>query len=122
MAVASREYFGFSLYVGATVFLLAYTLWAALPKRCLAAMSVVYYPSRWWAVAFPAFVLVLMMYIYVALACYNTERLAFPVNSFETITDPVAKIETDSYFLHAHADAVRDLPISSVNQVLYGVD
>ena len=113
----STEYFGFAFYLMASVCLIAYILWAFLPKSWLDSAHIYYYPSRWWAVAVPAFVLMLMIYIYVALAGYNTEVLTYPPTSIETITDLDAKV--DQHYLFTESPAVRDLPLHKVCQVLY---
>jgi len=64
-----------------------------------------------------------LLYIYVALASYNTEVLTRPLSSLETITDLSAKIVTGKQadrYLFNHSDGVWDLPISEVCRVLYG--
>lgn len=86
------EYFGFALYVGSFCSILVYILWAYLPRSVLQALGIYYYPSRWWALAVPAYIAVSMGYIYVALAAYNTEVLTRPAWELRNVTDPVARI------------------------------
>lgn len=117
------EYFGFALYVGSRIVLAMYILWAFAPRNWLHALNIYYYPSRWWALAVPSFVLVLIIYIYVALASYNVEFLTKPLDSLEMISDTHAKVVPDEMvdeLLYAPSDGVWDLPISEVSKVLYG--
>lgn len=102
---SSREYQGFALYVGATLCVASYFVWALLPASWLHAMRIDYYPSRWWAVATPAYVLVLMLFTYVALALFNTEKLTYPPTRAETICDKNSK--------------VHDMPLFEANKHMY---
>ncbi|KAK9363287.1 PIG-P-domain-containing protein [Lipomyces starkeyi] len=114
-----REYFGFALYVSSTFAFIVYILWAFLPQSVLHSLKIYYYPSRWWALAVPSFIVMLVVYIYVALMSYNVEVLTPELNQLCTITDEYAVISTDDKFLWKSSDGVWDLPIESVNYVLY---
>lgn len=145
--VPTYEYYGFVLYIFSSLTFLVYLLWAYLPSPFLHALGVYYYPNRWWALAIPAFLVMLIIYIYVALAAYNIEYLTLPMASLETIVDEASKIATiDSkgrirpgeprrQLSEARArelelnfvdiwsegtDAVMDIPLAGVNEVLYG--
>lgn len=82
-----------------------------------------------------------LVYIYVALAAYNTEYLTLPVDSIENIVDEAANIAAIDHRRGVKAttldlstassqdwaalwnegtDAVMDIPIGGVCQVLYG--
>lgn len=69
-----------------------YLLWAYLPSPFLHQLGIYYYPNRWWALAIPAWLVVLLVYIYVALASYNTGYLTLPMTSSENIVDEAAQI------------------------------
>ncbi|KAI0170635.1 PIG-P-domain-containing protein [Pestalotiopsis sp. NC0098] len=90
--VPTYEYYGFVLYLFSSLAFLIYLLWAYLPSPFLHALGIFYYPNRWWALAVPAFLVMLIVYIYVALACYNTEYLTLPLASLETVVDEAAKV------------------------------
>ena len=85
----------------------------------------------------------LLVYIYVALASYNTEYLTLPLSSIETIIDDAANVATidskgrmrnnhkkkerasrevkDWKDIWSHGtDAVMDVPLGGVCEVLYG--
>lgn len=137
----STEYFGFALYVGSLFTLLIYILWAFLPRSILYSTFHIYYiPSKWWALAIPCYLFVLILYIYVALACFNTEILTKKATDLCTVTDKHARIvkcsqettnggkrtqESINYstyqqkYLFNPSDGVWDLPLSEVNKLLY---
>ncbi|KAI8624130.1 PIG-P-domain-containing protein [Xylariaceae sp. FL1651] len=144
--VPTYEYYGFVLYLFSSLTFLIYLLWAYLPSPFLHALGIYYYPNRWWALAIPSFIVMLLVYIYVALALYNTEVLTLPLTSIETIVDEAAKIATiDSKgrirlgsgerkqiteesarqlnwknIWNTGTDAVMDVPLAGVCEVLYG--
>ncbi|KAK8122445.1 hypothetical protein PG984_011115 [Apiospora sp. TS-2023a] len=153
--VPTYEYYGFVLYLFSTLTFLVYLLWAYLPSAFLHAMGIYYYPNRWWALAIPAFLVMLIVYIYVALAAYNVEYLTLPLTDLETIVDDAANVATiDSRgrirgqgraaaaaadekgtskrhqmpareldwhrIWNRGTDAVMDVPLAGVNEVLYG--
>lgn len=131
-----------------------YLLWSYLPSPFLHQLGIYYYPNRWWSLAIPAFLVVVLVYIYVALACYNTEYLTLPLSSIENIIDDAANVaslenmrnvknrkmkigpflsqkgthselEPESLdwktLWSGGTDAVMDVPIGGVCEILYGV-
>lgn len=86
----------------------------------------------------------LIVYIYVALAAYNTEYLTLPMSSIETIVDEASKVATIDNkgrirfgerapitedrakqldwknIWNEGTDAVMDVPLAGVCEVLYG--
>ncbi|KAM7194513.1 putative pig-p domain containing protein [Rhypophila sp. PSN 637] len=90
--VPTYEYYGFVLYLFSTLSFLIYLLWSYLPSPFLHAIGVYYYPNRWWSVAIPSFLVMALVYIYVALALYNTEYLTLSLESVETVVDEAANV------------------------------
>jgi phosphatidylinositol N-acetylglucosaminyltransferase subunit P len=90
--VPTYEYYGFVVYLLSSLIFLMYLLWSALPSPFLHALGIYYYPDRWWALALPSFLVMLVVYVYVALAAYNTEILTLPLASVETIVDDAAMV------------------------------
>lgn len=90
--VPTYEYYGFALYLGSSAAFLMYVLWAYVPAPMLHQMGIHYYPNRWWALAVPCWLVVLVIYIYVALASYNTRYLTLPLSSCENLVDECAQI------------------------------
>lgn len=69
-----------------------YLLWSYLPSPFLHQLGINYYPNRWWSLAIPAFLVMTLVYIYVALALFNVEYLTLPLASIENIVDEAANI------------------------------
>ncbi|CAL8579634.1 hypothetical protein XPA_005369 [Xanthoria parietina] len=141
--VPTYEYYGFVLYLMSSSAFVVYLLWSYLPSHFLHQLGIHYYPNRWWSLAIPSFLVMTLVYIYVALAAYNTEYLTLPMNSIENIVDEAANIATvdrqrNTRFgplgaLEADdlpwasiwdegTDAVMDIPVGGVCQILYGQD
>ncbi|GJD02902.1 GPI-c transferase subunit p [Colletotrichum higginsianum] len=147
--VPTYEYYGFVLYLFSTLTFLVYLLWSYLPSPFLHALGIYYYPNRWWSLAIPAFLTMLGVYIYIALAAYNTEILTLPLNSIETVVDDASKVGViDSKgrlrdgpkrrsrdkrdnrlpmggynwknIWNEGTDAVMDIPLAGACEVLYG--
>lgn len=122
------EYKGFASYVISCIFLFIWICWSFLPDRILNNLGVYYYPNRWWALAIPSYVIVLMMYMYIAIALYDIEILTLPLNDNRNIVDDSGIIitqlknfksnEINNYLINS-SSGVWDLPISIVNNVLY---
>ncbi|TGZ85168.1 PIG-P-domain-containing protein [Ascodesmis nigricans] len=86
------EYYGFGLYVLSNFTAILYLIWAFCPAEVLGGMGVTYYPSRWWSLAIPAYLVVVVCYIYVALAAWNIGVLTPPLDSLECVVDRAANI------------------------------
>ncbi|KAI9800477.1 MAG: hypothetical protein M1833_003363 [Piccolia ochrophora] len=90
--IPTYEYYGFVLYLLSSLAFLIYLLWSYLPMPFLHQLGIYYYPNRWWSLAIPSFLVMLIVYIYVALASYNTGYLTLPMNSVENLVDDTSKI------------------------------
>ncbi|CAI7600996.1 unnamed protein product [Penicillium palitans] len=153
--VPTYEYYGFVLYLASSLAFLFYLLWSYLPSPFLHQLGIYYYPNRWWSLAIPAWLVMLLIYIYAALATYNTGYLTLPMHSIENIVDEVANVSVidgkarrrpggatkmkpgaTSYQIMGPqnrkvnwreiwsegTDAVMDVPVGGVCEVLYGQD
>ena len=148
--VPTYEYYGFGLYLASSAVFLMYVLWAYVPSPVLHQMGIHYYPNRWWALAVPAWLVVSVVYVYVALAAYNTAYLTLRLASCENIVDACAHVAVvdatarrlvrdqpsaiapDACRFAAHddvdwarlwsdgTDAVMDVPVGGVCEILYG--
>ncbi|KAF8923362.1 hypothetical protein BGZ58_003042 [Dissophora ornata] len=99
-----------------------YLGWAYLPKEVLDSMGITYYPSKYWSLALPIWLFVLIIYLYVAffaINLYNTE----PFDSFLTITDEHANqfqtMNSASSLTDDFVPDLMDIPIGMVNACLY---
>ena len=72
--------------------LVMYILWSYLPYHFLHMIGIYYYPNRWWSLAIPSFLVMTIVYIYIALASYNTGYLTLPMASLECIVDEAAHV------------------------------
>ncbi|GAB7343691.1 hypothetical protein MBLNU457_1676t1 [Dothideomycetes sp. NU457] len=166
--VPTYEYYGFTLYLTSSLCYLIYLLWSFLPSAILHQLGIYYYPNRWWSLAIPAWMVVCVVYIYVALAGYNTGYLTLGLGRVECLVDETGAIavvdgegrivrrgrdgaekgtggvaggkrkgggsrdegETDGgqkvldwkMLWNEGTDAVMDVPIGGVCEVLYGED
>ncbi|CUM52399.1 unnamed protein product [Debaryomyces fabryi] len=126
------EYKGFFIYVISATFLTIWVCWTLIPDPVLRSMSIYYYPDKYWALAIPAYTLMLMVYVYVALALYNTEVLTLPLDDVRNFVDEhsvlvgsseadeIAKANKAIEYLWKSPSGVWDLPVTLVNEVLYG--
>lgn len=126
-----------------------YLLWSYLPSLFLHQLGIIYYPNRWWSLAVFSFLVMTLVYIYVVFASYNTGSLTLPMSSIENVVDVAADIAVlDQYgnikrkgcrdgtaFLPQDAigiewktlwnegtDAVMDVPMGGVCEILYAHD
>jgi len=90
--VPTYEYYGFGLYLASSAAFAVYLLWSYLPSPFLHQLGIHYYPNRWWALAVPAWLVINIVYIYVALASYNTGYLTLPMGSIENLVDQAAMV------------------------------
>lgn len=90
--VPTYEYYGFTLYLVSSLTFVVYLLWSFLPSPFLHSLGIYYYPNRWWALAIPAWTVMFGVYIYVALASYNTGYLTLPMGSLECLVDEAANV------------------------------
>ncbi|ODV96710.1 hypothetical protein PACTADRAFT_48531 [Pachysolen tannophilus NRRL Y-2460] len=130
---SQAEYKGFASYVISGLFLIIWLIWSILPDSYLNRLGVFYYPSRWWSVAIPSYIIMLMCYIYIALGLYNVEVKTVKLDDLRTIVDESGVIVTQlnspdldnidfddvSRYYSKSTSGIWDLPIVSVNRVLY---
>lgn len=90
--VPTYEYYGFVLYLSSSAGMAIYVLWSFLPSPFLHALGIDYYPNRWWSLAIPAQLVATLVYVYIALACYNTEVLTLPLTHPGCFVDDAAHV------------------------------
>ena len=95
MSSSSRAKFAFVAYISSIVAFVIYVFWAFFPKNFLYEIGITYYPSRYYGVALPAYMIVLMLLvtmIYIGINLYSThdpESMA-TINDVHTRTAPSA--------------------------------
>ncbi|GAB7362435.1 hypothetical protein MBLNU230_g2757t1 [Neophaeotheca triangularis] len=85
--VPTYEYYGFALYLLSSVLYTIYNLWAFLPSPFLHQLGIHYYPNRWWALAIPAWAVMGVVWIYVALGSYNSGLLTLGLGEVGVLVD-----------------------------------
>ncbi|KAG8632070.1 hypothetical protein KVT40_001210 [Elsinoe batatas] len=90
--VPTYEYYGFTLYLGSSLIFLIYLLWSFLPSPFLHQLGIYYYPNRWWSLAIPAWLVMLVTWIYVALAGWNREFETMRLGDVKTVVDEAAMV------------------------------
>ncbi|GAM86880.1 hypothetical protein ANO11243_049010 [Dothideomycetidae sp. 11243] len=150
--VPTYEYYGFTLYLASSGLFALYLLWGFLPSPFLHQLGIYYYPNRWWALAVPAWLVMLVVWIYIALAGWNTETETLRLGDVRTVVDQaahVAVVDGKGRILGRQrsgtvtrrrerervdregrmdwrgvwdegTDAVMDIPVGGVCEVLYG--
>lgn len=96
----------------------------SLPTWLLHYLHIYYFPSRWWALAIPSWLIAAFIFTYVFLTLYNIEVMTYPLDRLEVIVDEHARVDggkNGEYFWEA-TDGVWDLPLVDVSKVLYGDD
>lgn len=115
------EYKGMALYIGANIAVLVFFLWSLSPTWLLHYLHIYYFPSRWWALAIPSWLIAAFIFTYVFLALYNIEVMTCPLDQLEVVVDEHARVKggkNGEYFWEA-TDGVWDLPLVDVCKVLY---
>lgn len=133
----SKEYEWFAYYITASSVLIFTIIWSLLPEQnemgplhgglFQAILDIL--PQRRWVIYLQAFVLMGMLYVYMALFSYNEDVLMPPLDDLNTITDSqsrIAVVEDEQKFLRHYAfeetSALLDLPIMDVCEVLHHSD
>lgn len=81
------EVYGFVAWIATGLTFVAYVLWAFLSEEWLEWLGVTYYPSKYWATAFPAWLCV--SYLFFQFLFYTAFNWAFstPLDARTTLTD-----------------------------------
>ncbi|KAI9029399.1 PIG-P-domain-containing protein [Hyaloraphidium curvatum] len=119
------QYYGFAVYLATYLCFGLYIAWAYLPEHVLESMGITYYPNRWWALAVPSWLIMLIPFILVMFTGMNLAR-TLPLDSVYTITDDHAVLMSREEVLYPtyqdpdfHPE-LQDIPLGVVNQILYG--
>ncbi|KAH8551498.1 PIG-P-domain-containing protein [Umbelopsis sp. PMI_123] len=116
------EYYGFVMYLVSFVALGIYLIWAYVPDEVLHSLGITYYPSRYWALAIPIWIVTLVWFIFISFMSINLMNTA-PFDSFTCITDEHANVLTSAPSQKDHPEdyipELHDIPISVVNAMLY---
>ncbi|KAI9725988.1 MAG: hypothetical protein M1828_002316 [Chrysothrix sp. TS-e1954] len=102
--VPTYEYYGFVLHLGSSLVFGLFLLWSYLPTPFLHQLGLYYYPDRWWSLAVPAWLVICVCYIFIALASYNSQWLTLDMTRIENLVDEKASVA----IIDEHGRLVRD--------------
>ena len=122
----SSEVLGFVLWLSSLLCFVAFLLWAYLPSSVLHSLSITYYPSHWWALAIPAYLSLLPLFIFTSYVAYNLHT-TLPLTHPATLIDPHTRYPPPTHLIPPASLTPRysippiyDMPLDAVNAYLYG--
>ncbi|CAA7405007.1 unnamed protein product [Spirodela intermedia] len=117
------EVYGFVGAISTVIATAVFLVWAYTPEPWLHALGITYYPSKFWALAVPAYAIVaniLAMAFYLGLNFASTP----PPTSFATLFDehtrePSALVASEDG-VEKPIEPISDLSIAEVNDLMFG--
>ncbi|KAG2543601.1 phosphatidylinositol N-acetylglucosaminyltransferase subunit P-like [Panicum virgatum] len=116
------EVYGFVGSITTVIATAVYLAWAYTPEPCLRSLGITYYPSKYWALAVPSFVIVavaLSMVIYMGLNFLATP----PPTSFSTIFDENSReriVFSPALEEEKPIDPISDISVVQTNNLMFG--
>ncbi|KAF0713087.1 Aste57867_4527 [Aphanomyces stellatus] len=115
------EIYGFAGWIASIVIFVCYLLWAYVPDEILEDYGLTYYPSRYWALAVPAMLVMTVFMLVVFYIAINWISTA-PFDSYNTIRDQYTTTLTPAELdvqRDANTPAIADIPLTTVNRILF---
>lgn len=119
------EVYGFVGAISTLVAFVVFIIWAYLPESWLHAVGITYYPSRYWAMAIPSYLMVAIFFICTFYTSLNYIATP-PPHSLNTLFDehtrqPMKVLCTSGSLGKEDQpiDSLSDIPITTVNALLF---
>ncbi|XP_022146985.1 phosphatidylinositol N-acetylglucosaminyltransferase subunit P-like [Momordica charantia] len=115
------EVYGFVGSISTVVATVVFLIWAYVPDSWLHSVGIFYYPSRYWAVAVPAYVMVsiaLALVFYIGLNFLSTP----PPTSFNVMFDEFSKEPSISVLSEEEdrpIEPISDIAINRINDLMF---
>ncbi|CAG9319223.1 GPI19 [Blepharisma stoltei] len=113
------EIYGFIGWIATFIAFILFLIWSFLPDSTLKSIGINYYPSKYWALAVPSYIIMLVIFVQIIYQGVNM-ICAEPHDSFNTLEDSCTRRIVNENKEFQGIPDISDIPVSVVNRVLYG--